>query len=129
MLTLPNIGGALFGWYVVRMMGYGGQPMTYSRLWHQQQKGRAGLPRAPRPAVARMRRLREVAPEMDHEAIRSKVRGPKKTDLPLVDEVDAVLEKIHRQGMDSITESERRLLEAASRDLKTRPAKRSGKAG
>jgi membrane associated rhomboid family serine protease len=126
-----HIGGALFGWYVVRMMGYGGQPMTYSRLWHQnrQQQGRAGLPRAPRPAVARMRRLREAAPEMDHEAIRSKVRGPKKSDLPLVDEVDAVLEKIHRQGMDSITESERRLLEAASRDLKTRPAKRSGKMG
>jgi hypothetical protein len=66
---------------------------------------------------------------MDHEAIRSKVRGPKKSDLPLGDEVDAVLEKIHRQGMDSITESERRLLEAASRDLKTRPAKRSGKMG
>jgi len=111
-----HIGGALFGWYFVRLLGYGGQPMTYAQLWHQQTPQR-------RPAahpVARMRRLRNATPEMDHEAIRRKRQAPGQSDLPAIEDVDAVLDKINREGISSLTEAERRILETASRDLSDR---------
>ena len=31
-----HLGGAMAGWYYVRLLGYGGQPMTYEQLWKQQ---------------------------------------------------------------------------------------------
>lgn len=112
-----HIGGALFGWYFVRLLGYGGQPMTYAQLWHQQPPQRRPAHRA----VARMRRLRSVTPEMDQEAIRRKREAPGQSDLPMIEDVDAVLDKINREGISSLTEAERRILEAASRDLTERP--------
>ncbi len=113
-----HIGGALFGWYFVRLLGYGGQPMTYAQLWHQQPSPqRRGSPRP----VARMRRLRAATPEMDHDAIRRKREAPGQSDLPGIEDVDAVLDKINREGMSSLTEAERRILETASRDLSERP--------
>lgn len=115
-----HIGGALFGWYFVRLLGYGGQPMTYSQLWHQQPPQRRPTHRA----VARMRRLQSATPEMDHEAIRRKQQAPGQSDLPMIEDVDAVLDKINRDGMKSLTEAERRLLETASRDLSERPPTR-----
>lgn len=112
-----HIGGALFGWYFIRLLGYGGQPMTYAQLWHQQPPQRRPAHRA----VARMRRLRNATPEMDHEAIRRKRQAPGQSDLPAIEEVDAVLDKINREGISSLTEAERRILESASRDLTERP--------
>jgi membrane associated rhomboid family serine protease len=112
-----HIGGALFGWYFVRLLGYGGQPMTYAQLWHQQPAQRRPTHRA----VARMRRLQNAMPEMDHDAIRRKRQAPGQSDLPMIEDVDAVLDKINREGIGSLTEAERRLLEAASRDLSRQP--------
>ena len=115
-----HIGGALFGWYFVRLLGYGGQPMTYSQLWHQQPPQRRPTHRA----VARMRRLQSATPEIDHDAIRRKQQAPGQSDLPAIEDVDAVLDKINREGMNSLTEAERRVLETASRDLTERPPTR-----
>ncbi|MBL9115725.1 MAG: rhomboid family intramembrane serine protease [Verrucomicrobiaceae bacterium] len=126
-----HIGGALLGWYVVRLLGYGGQPMTYARLWHQQE-GFEAAPKKPAPrAMARMRRLEIATPEMDHDAIRRKREAPGQSDLPIIDEVNDILDKINREGLNSLSEKERRVLESASRDLhergvtkKSRPTKR-----
>jgi hypothetical protein len=115
-----HIGGAVFGWYVVSLMGYGGRPMTYAHLWHQAEDAPRPRRRAPQPAVARMRRLKNATPEMDQEAIRKKQRSPGHSTLSTSEEVDRVLEKIHQQGMPSLTDAERRLLESASKDLNER---------
>ncbi len=115
-----HIGGALFGWYVIRLMGYGGQPMTYANLWHSQPgQNRPAVRRRQQRSVARMRRLRDLTPEMDHEAIERDLRSKSKSRslISAVDEVDSVLDKINREGMKSLTEAERRILETASRDL------------
>jgi membrane associated rhomboid family serine protease len=124
-----HIGGALLGWYVVRLMGYGGQPMTYARLWHQQDGSTTSARRPAQPAVARMRRLRSATPEMDHDAIRRQQEAPGQSTLPMIDEVNLILDKITREGMSSLSEAERRVLEGASRDLHERgvapPKKRS----
>lgn len=110
-----HLGGALMGWYYVRMLGFGGHPLTYRQLWappggQQDRHGRAQL----ELARARRRNL-AVDLEIDHDAARK--RNP--SGEPAVDvmreEVDPILDKISEQGLHSLTEDERRTLERASR--------------
>ncbi len=110
-----HIGGALAGWNYVRLMGYGGTPMTYERLWRERQPTRQRR----RREVARIRRER-ATPEFDEEALRRSRQTPHRNSIPLMDEVDRVLDKINTHGMETLSDDERRLLDAASRDLSRR---------
>ena len=113
-----HLGGALAGWDYVRLLGYGGQPMTYEQLWKGQPVSR---PRPQRREVARVRRTR-AAPEMDAEALRRRQQRPGRVS-PVVEEIDPILDKISTFGIGSLTDAERRQLEAASREIagKDRP--------
>lgn len=118
--SFAHLGGALAGYYFVRMLGYGGQPMTYEQLWRQS----TPRPRPQKREVARVRRARTAqVPEIDEAAVRRRTQGPGRAVPPVVEEIDPILDKISTFGMHSLTESERRQLEAASREMagKDRP--------
>ena len=120
--SFAHLGGALAGWYYVRLLGYGGQPMTYEQLWSQQSAPR---PRPQRREVARVRRSRPIpaAPEIDEVAVRRRQQSPGRAVPPVFEEIDPILDKISTFGINSLTDSERRQLEAASREIagKDRP--------
>ena len=120
--SFAHLGGAVAGWYYVRLLGYGGQPMTYEQLWKQQPIPRQ---RTLRREVARVRRAR-VTPDVDHEAVRRRSQGPGRTS-PVVEEIDPILDKISTLGMGSLTEEERRQLEAASREIASKDRPSSGR--
>lgn len=107
-----HVGGALAGWNYVRLMGYGGNPMTYEQLWRERQQAR----RAPRLEVARIRRER-ATPEFDEAAIRRSRQEPGRNAMPIMDDVDRILDKINTHGLDSLSDDERSTLDTASRDL------------
>lgn len=107
-----HLGGAAAGWYYVKLLGYGGQPMTYEQLWKQQPVAR---PRPQRREIARVRRSR-AAPEIDQEAVRRRRQGPRQAS-PVVETIDPILDKISTFGIASLTDEERRQLEAASREI------------
>ena len=109
--NFAHLGGALTGWYYLRFIGYGGTPMTYERLWRE----KSGKTFGPRPEMvkARHRRL-TVDLELESEPA-AKPRNPT-ADL-IREEVDPILEKISEQGMSSLTDEERRVLERASREI------------
>ena len=110
-----HLGGALAGWNYVRLMGYGGNPMTYERLWRERQPARQKR----RREVARIRRERAM-PEFDEDALRRSRQAPQRSAHSMMDEVDRILDKINTHGMETLNEDERRILDAASRDLSRR---------
>jgi membrane associated rhomboid family serine protease len=118
-----HVGGALAGWYVVRLLGYGGNPMTYARLWRHQSAARQ--PKRQRVSSS-ARRVRAATPDMDLEAVRRKQPATRKTRpaLSMIEEVDAVLDKISVHGMSSLSDEERRLLDMASREIAQRDQSR-----
>ena len=105
------------GWYYLRLIGYGGSPMTYERLWRE--KPSAPFGRRQEMVKARHRRLSEDL-ELDLDT-------PRKPSNPTADiireEVDPILEKISEQGMSSLTDDERRTLERASREISRIPGR------
>lgn len=105
-----HIGGALAGWYYARTLGYGGIPVL--RLHERPTEAR----RQRRMEMARSTRHRPVV-DVDVEAARR--RNP--TNDPKVDimrdEVDPILDKISEQGLHSLSDEERRILERASREM------------
>ena len=115
--NFAHLGGAFTGWYYLRLIGYGGMPMTFERL----RRERASSPFGPRPEMVRARHRRlsvnlEIEPD-------ERPRNPT-TDL-IRDEVDPILEKISEQGMHSLTDEERRILERVSREIgRNKPGRR-----
>ncbi len=109
MANFAHLGGAFMGWYYMRLIGYGGGAMSSERLWRERD------PRslARRPEVVRARR-RRLAENIDMEAAADKTASP--PDL-IREEVDPILDKISEQGIASLTEEERRILERASREI------------
>lgn len=108
-----HLGGAFAGWNFVRLLGYGGNPMTYERLWRDR------VPSRPqRREVARVRRAAAV-PDMDMEAARRKQQQARPS-LPIMDDVDRILDKISTQGMSSLSDDEKRILDDASRVIAQR---------
>ena len=71
------------------------------------------------------RAVRQPVVDVDVEAVRR--RNP--TNDPVVDlirdEVDPILDKISEQGMTSLTDDERKILERASRQMLRRESRRS----
>jgi len=108
--NFAHLGGALTGWYYLRLIGYGGMPMTFERM----RRERAVSPFGPRHEMVRARHRRlAVNLETDSDAAR-----PRNTTTDVIsDEVDPILEKISEQGMASLTDEERRILERASREI------------
>lgn len=109
---LAHVGGAMAGWYYSRMLGYGGLPPNLESFGStfkaktNRQPAMAGTRRSSRPVV-----------ELDEEAIRRQnARRDPVVDL-MRDEVDPILDKITEQGMHSLTDDERRILDRASRQI------------
>jgi membrane associated rhomboid family serine protease len=108
-----HLGGAFAGWYFVRLLGYGGRPMTYERLWRERRATKR--PKVKRE-VARVRRER-AAPLMDEEAVRRQRAEPGRREHPVMEEINEILDKINREGLGSLSEDERRVLDRASREI------------
>jgi membrane associated rhomboid family serine protease len=83
---LAHLGGALFGYLYIKQLGYGATPRWL--LWLQDISGRLKPRQRPPP--------RDMSPE---EFIR--------------EQVDPILDKIAREGMQSLTRRERKILESA----------------
>jgi membrane associated rhomboid family serine protease len=113
--SFAHLGGAFLGWYYVRLLGYGGHPMTYERLWRERQPAR----RAQRHAVARVRRA-QATPEIVLEAARKRQQEPGRSGLATMEDVDSILDKISTHGISSLSEEEKRLLDEASREISRR---------
>jgi membrane associated rhomboid family serine protease len=108
-----HLGGAFAGWFYARALGYGGRPMTYRSQWQPE----AQLSRA--PATARVVARGRV--QMDFEApaaSKSYPAAPAPTDLEA--EVNDILDKILVDGIGSLTDAEKRLLERASAEIQQR---------
>lgn len=108
-----HLGGAFAGWNFVRLLGYGGNPMTYERLWRDR------VPSRPqRREVARVRRA-SAMPDMDMVAARRR-QQQNRNNLPIMDDVDRILDKISTEGMTSLSDDEKRILDDASRVIAKR---------
>ena len=108
--NFAHLGGAFTGWYYLRLIGYGGMPMTFERM----RRERAVSPFSSRQEMVRARHRRlSVNLELEPEAFQ-----PRNAAADVIsDEIDPILEKISEQGMGSLTDDERRSLERASREI------------
>jgi membrane associated rhomboid family serine protease len=103
--NFAHLGGALAGWWFVRLLGYGGPPVTYEHMWHERQR------REEKRAYAGVSSKRQ----------RNKDRHDPASDMPpltkkqlIEQEIDPILDKIAAHGMESLSDEERRLLAKAS---------------
>ena len=108
-----HIGGALAGWYIVRLLGYGGQAVTYDRLWREK------LQREQSPEFAGVKSRRRVVDIDESESVPSSQSA---RDF-IAQEIDPILDKIGRHGIGSLTEAERKLLERARLEIMSRDPK------
>jgi membrane associated rhomboid family serine protease len=109
-----HLGGALTGWYYIRMLGFGDNPLTYRQLWNPNRPEATRPPGHPHLVSPRRRRL---GTDLEVDVAAARRRNP--TGDPKVDvireEVDPILDKISAHGLQSLSEEERRTLERASR--------------
>lgn len=105
-----HLGGAFVGWFYARALGYGGRPMTYRSQWQPEPQRR----RAATRAVVRAR------VQMDFEKTEGPAAGAAAVEPALENEVDDILDKILVEGIGSLTEAEKRLLERASAEIHRR---------
>lgn len=103
-----HLGGALAGWWYVRMLGYSGKPVTYDRLWRERREREqarefAGVPR------------RRRAVDMDEPD--NTIVPPRNTREFIEREINPILEKIHAHGIGSLTDAERKVLDRAREEI------------
>lgn len=112
-----HLGGALTGMWFMRLLGYGGTPVTYERIWHERQRREAG-----RTAMAaNVRRRKRV---VDVNEPDSDTFVPSLTKKEFIErEIDPILDKIATQGLSSLTNEERQLLERARQEIMEREGK------
>jgi membrane associated rhomboid family serine protease len=115
-----HLGGMAVGWYMVRLLGYGEQPMTYHKLIRERRSGRAEPARRPVARLSYQVRLEALRPEMDESAILLQQRSRMKPSAPAVEDVDDILDKISTEGISSLSADEQRRLDSASRELALR---------
>ncbi len=117
-----HLGGLAFGWLYLRTPS----PQSIDRL-RQRVSQLPDIPdETPRAIPRSLPRTRERGNEIDEIVAKSKAVVTKRQPIvPPVralnkraDEVNSVLDKISRQGLDSLTSEERRLLEEMSRRLR-----------
>jgi membrane associated rhomboid family serine protease len=111
-----HIGGALTGWYYIRMLGFGDHPLTYRQLWNSTPRSPTSSAPPPHPHLVTPRRRRlGIDLEVDVAAARKRnPSGDPKVDV-IREEVDPILDKISAHGLQSLSEEERLTLERASR--------------
>ncbi len=104
-----HLGGALTGWYFIRLLGYNGRPVSYDRLWQERQ--------------AREQRNRELAvvPRrkrvVDMDEPDNMIVPPRNSREFIEREIDPLLDKIHAHGIASLTDKERDILERARQEI------------
>jgi hypothetical protein len=106
-----HLGGAMAGWWFVRLLGYGGPPVTYERMWHERQRTEearafAGVPRRKRAARVAEEPAATLPPVSTREFIEQ--------------EIDPLLDKIAEHGLDSLSSEERDLLDRAREEIMRR---------
>ena len=109
-----HVGGALAGWYLVRILGYGGK--NYQSLLRSRRTRMS-------PAYAGPRRsARVINLEVDVDVEAARRQNPKNDPIVdiIEDDVHPILDKISDHGMGSLTDDERRILERASREISRR---------
>jgi membrane associated rhomboid family serine protease len=109
-----HLGGALAGMWFMRLLGYGGSPVTYERIWHERQQREAG-----RAALANVRKRRRV---VDVDEPDTFIPSLNKKEF-IEREIDPILDKIATQGIGSLTNEERQLLERARQEILDRDNK------
>lgn len=109
-----HLGGAMAGWWFVRLLGYGGPPVTYERMWHERQRTEEAR------AFAGVPRRKRAARVMDEPAMSP---PPVSTREFIEQEIDPLLDKIAEHGLDSLSEEERGLLDRAREEIMRRDEK------
>jgi hypothetical protein len=109
-----HLGGAMAGWWFVRLLGYGGPPVTYERMWHERQRTEearafAGVPR--RKHSARVTEEPASPPPLIS------------TREFIAQEIDPLLDKIAEHGIESLSGEERSLLDRAREEIMRRDQK------
>lgn len=103
-----HLGGALAGWWFVRLLGYGGPAITYEHMWEERQR------REEKRAYAGVRKRRRTVDNDEPE-----VEIPPLTKRQLIEqEIDPILDKIAAHGIESLSEEERLLLAKASDEVR-----------
>ncbi len=111
-----HIGGAMAGWYIVRLLGYGGKSVTYDRLWRER------LQREQSPEFAGVKNRRRVVDMNEPEWTVPSSQSQTSREF-IEQEIDPILDKIGRHGISSLTEEERKLLERARLEIMSRDKK------
>jgi membrane associated rhomboid family serine protease len=102
--NFDHLGGSLAGWWFVRLLGYGGPPVTYEHMWEERQR------REEKRAYAGVRKRQRA-----RDAEESEGEMPPLTKKQLIEqEIDPILDKIAAHGIESLSDEERRLLARAS---------------
>jgi membrane associated rhomboid family serine protease len=110
--NFDHLGGALAGWWFVRLLGYGGPPVTYEHMWEERQR------REEKRAYAGVRKRQRT---MDNDE--PEVEMPPLTKKQLIEqEIDPILDKIAAHGLESLSQEERRLLARASDQVRKQGA-------
>ncbi|HSI62102.1 MAG TPA: rhomboid family intramembrane serine protease [Candidatus Saccharimonadia bacterium] len=109
-----HLGGAMAGWWFVRLLGYGGPPVTYERMWHERQRTEearafAGVPRRKRSARV------EEEPASPPPLVSTREF--------IAQEIDPLLDKIAEHGIESLSGEERSLLDRAREEIMRRDQK------
>lgn len=106
-----HLGGALAGWWFVRLLGYGGPPVTYERMWHERQRTEEARAFA---GVPRRKRTARVAEEP------AVTLPPVNTRDFIAQEIDPLLDKIAEHGINSLSGEEREMLDRAREEIMRR---------
>ena len=110
MAQLAHLGGALVGWIYVHAINRAARPFTVRSLRKEREELERRRLQAPR-AESREREAAEVVAE-------SKPLEPEGR------RVDAILDKISEEGMQSLTSRERKILEESSEKLSRKADRR-----
>ncbi len=104
-----HLGGALTGWYFVRLLGYNGRPVSYDRLWQERQ---AREERGRELAVVPRRKRVVDMDEPDNLIV-----PPRNSREFIEREIDPLLDKIAAHGIGSLSQKERDVLERARQEI------------
>ena len=110
---IAHLGGALLGWYYVRALGYGGRTVSLSDLRKARTRRRVNPAGGRKKMWARRGGAEKV--------VDAKEAAP---DASVTEEVDRVLDKIIREGFQSLTKEERQTLEEGSEYISRRVNRR-----
>ena len=107
-----HLGGALAGWWFVRMLGYSGNPASFEQLRRERQDQERS-----RELASVSRKKKRVVDVSDPDRM---LVPPSNSKEFIEREINPILEKIHAHGMESLTKEERQVLERGSKEMSNR---------